>query len=142
MKSRYLPGFLLLALLDTAAHVLFKVAANHAAPLEATLAWIGRVASGVSVYGAVACYVATFFTWMTLLRRAPLGPAFAATHLDVVTVMAASALLLHERVSTLQLAGAALIVVGIVCLAVSEGDERPRAGNDAPLAGGQGPWLW
>ena len=120
MSAAHWLGFLLRAVLDTTAHVLFKIAANHGAPLEATLGWITRVATGAWVYGAVACYVATFFNWMTLLRRVPLGPAFAISHLDVVTVMAASALLLHERVSGLQLAGATLIVAGIACVAFGE----------------------
>ena len=125
MRRSDLVGFLILNALDTTAHVLFKVAAGRAAPLEASLAWLGRVVGGAWVYGAVACYVATFFVWMSLLRRAPVGPAFAISHLDVVTVMAASALLLHEPISRVQLAGAALIVAGIACLARSEATPAP-----------------
>jgi drug/metabolite transporter (DMT)-like permease len=120
LTGAYLAGFLVLAGLDTAAHVMFKLAAMQSLPLEATWSWVARVAGIVWVYGAMACYVGTFFTWMTLLRRAPLGPAFAASHLDVVTVLVASACLLGERISPLQLVGAALILAGIACLAFSE----------------------
>ena len=116
---RLLFGFLLLTAIDTSAHVLFKLAAIDAAPLEAAPAWVARVLTQGWVYGAIACYVATFFVWISLLRRAPVGPAFAVSHLDVVTVMAASALLLHEHISWIQIAGAALILAGIGCLSAS-----------------------
>jgi len=120
MRNRWLYGFLLLTAIDTVAHVLFKVTALHAAPLEPTVAWLLRALTQASLYGAVACYIATFFVWIALLRRAPVGPAFAASHLDVVTVMVASMLFLHERVTSLQVAGAMLILAGIACLSVSE----------------------
>ena len=116
----WLYGFLLLTAIDTVAHVLFKVTALRAAPLEASAAWLVRALGEASLYGAVACYVATFFVWMTLLRRAPVGPAFAASHLDVVTVMMASTLLLNEHVTPLQIAGAGLILAGIGCLSLCE----------------------
>lgn len=131
MTGAYLAGFLVLAGLDTAAHVMFKLAAMHAVPLEATWTWAARVAGIFWVYGGMACYVGTFFTWMTLLRRAPLGPAFAASHFDVVTVLVASACLLGERISTLQVVGAALILAGIACLAFSESQAAHVAGSPA-----------
>lgn len=127
--TSWLYGFLLLTAIDTVAHVLFKVTALRAAPLEASAAWLARALGEASLYGAVACYVATFFVWMTLLRRAPVGPAFAASHLDVVTVMIASTLLLNERVTPLQLAGAGLILAGIGCLSLSEARDARTASS-------------
>lgn len=123
----WLCGFLLLTVVDTLAHVLFKLTALRAAPLEASAAWLARVLGEPLLYGAVACYVATFFVWMTLLRRAPVGPAFAATHLDVVTVMIVSTLFLHEHVTPLQLAGAGLILGGIGCLSLCEARKDPAS---------------
>jgi drug/metabolite transporter (DMT)-like permease len=116
-----------LTALDTGAHVLFKLAAIAAAPLQPSLAWVERALASGWVYGAIVCYVGTFFTWIGLLRRAPIGAAFAVSHLDVVAVLVASALLLNERISSVQIAGASLIVGGIACLALSESRE-PRAG--------------
>ncbi len=49
------------------------------------------------VYGAVLGYVGAFFTWMSLLRHAPIGPAFAASHLEVIGVLLLSAWLLKSR---------------------------------------------
>ena len=115
-------GFLLLLGFDTLAQVSFKFAGMHAFPPRADAAWIARLLSQPWIYGAVAGYVGAFFTWIGLLRRAPVGPAFAASHLEVVSVLLFSALVLHERMGPAQLAGAALIVGGIVCLAIGERD--------------------
>ena len=125
--TRLVMGFLLLTTVDTSAHILFKLTASGAAPLEASVSWIGRVLTQWWVYAAIACYVATFFVWISLLRRAPVGTAFAVSHLDVVTVMAGSALLLHEHISWIQIAGAVLILGGIGCLSASEARDAVRA---------------
>ncbi|MBO9875653.1 EamA family transporter, partial [Xanthomonas sp. D-93] len=52
--------------------------------------------------------------------HAPIGPAFAASHLEVVSVMLLSAWWFNEHIGLLQALGAALIVGGIVCLAIGE----------------------
>jgi drug/metabolite transporter (DMT)-like permease len=120
MRRFYLIGFLVLVCFDTFAQICFKLTANHAMPPEANLAWVIRVMSSPWVYGAIACYVGAFVSWMTLLRHAPIGPAFAASHLEVISVMALSVVLFGERIDAPQLIGSALIIAGIVCLAVSE----------------------
>ncbi len=122
MRRFYLVGFLVLVCFDTFAQVCFKLTANHALPPEADLAWLLRVLSSPWVYCAIACYIGAFVTWMTLLEHAPIGPAFAASHLEVISVMALSVALFDERIGAAQLAGAALIIAGIVCLAISETD--------------------
>lgn len=124
MRRFYLIGFLLLASLDTAAQVCFKFAAIDAAPLEAESAWLSRLLIAPWVYGAIACYIGTFFVWMRLLRDAPIGPAFAVSHLDVVGVLIASMLVFNERILPSQVFGAMLIVAGIVCVAVDESKQE------------------
>ncbi|MEO8858625.1 MAG: EamA family transporter, partial [Burkholderiaceae bacterium] len=116
----YAGGFLLLAALDTAAHLFFKVAATELGPVAWDIAWFQRVVDVPALYVSVACYIATFFVWMTLLRRAPVGPAFAASHLELVGVLIVSVTIFHEHVSLLQWAGAGTILLGIACLAWSE----------------------
>jgi len=115
-------GFLLLMAFDTAAQLSFKLAGLHAAPHEASVQWALRLFAHPWIYGAVIGYVGAFFTWMKLLRRAPIGPAFAASHLEVVSVMLISALAFGERFGVMQAGGAVLIVGGIVCLAIGERD--------------------
>ena len=126
MRRFYLIGFLVLVAFDTFAQVCFKLTANAAMPPEMDAAWIARVLSSPWVYCAIACYIGAFVTWMTLLEHAPIGPAFAASHLEVISVLALSVVIFGEHVGVPQLVGSALIIGGIVCLAISETDgERP-----------------
>lgn len=120
MRRFYLIGFLVLVCFDTFAQICFKLTANHALPPEASLGWLVRVMSSPWVYCAIACYIGAFVTWMTLLEHAPIGPAFAASHLEVVSVLALSVLIFKEHIGVPQLLGSALIIAGIVCLAKSE----------------------
>ncbi|WP_448099921.1 DMT family transporter [Luteibacter jiangsuensis] len=120
MRRFYVSGFLLLMAFDTLAQLSFKLAGSHALPVTADAAWVARVFAQPWVYGAVAGYIGAFFTWMTLLRHAPIGPAFAASHLEVVSVTLLSAWLLHEPLTLPRILGAATIVAGILCLAAAE----------------------
>lgn len=116
----YLVGFILLLSFDTLAQISFKFVALHAQPFAPDLAWLMKVLSSPWLLGCIAGYLGAFFTWMTLLEHAPVGPAFAASHLEIVTIMLVSVPLFNESLSMMQLAGAAVIVAGVVCLAVSE----------------------
>jgi drug/metabolite transporter (DMT)-like permease len=125
MRARLLDhafGFALLMAFDTAAQVSFKVAGMHAFPPEANLQWVMRLVAQPWIYGAIVGYVGAFFTWISLLQRAPIGPAFAASHMEVVSVMLISALIFGEHIGPGQTVGAMLIVAGIVCLALGERD--------------------
>lgn len=129
-KLYYLFGFALLMAFDTLVQLSFKYAGAHALPVEANWAWLMRVFGHPWIYVAVIGYVGNFFTWMSLLKHAPIGPAFAATHLEVVSVMLCSAWLFHEPLTPPRLLGAAAIVLGIVCLAFAESGAHPE--DDAP----------
>ncbi|RZS78256.1 DMT family transporter [Pigmentiphaga kullae] len=126
MRRFYLIGFGLLMAFDTLAQISFKYAANHAMPLAADLDWLMRVFGQPWIYGAFVGYIGAFFTWMSLLKRAPIGPAFAASHLEVVTVMLVSVWLFDEHITANQMLGALLIIGGIVCLAFGEASESRR----------------
>ena len=124
MKRFYLFGFLLLMGFDTLAQVSFKYAGSQALPVAASLAWVLRVFGQPWVYGAVVGYIGAFFTWMALLKHAPIGPAFAASHLEVVSVMLLSIWLFGEHLDTARVLGAIAIIAGIVCLGVAESREH------------------
>jgi drug/metabolite transporter (DMT)-like permease len=100
--------------------VCFKQAANHAMPLAMTAEWLWRIFSKGWVYGAILGYIGAFFTWMTLLRRIPVGPAFAASHLEVVSVMLVSIWIFNDVPTWSHISGAILILAGIICLAFAE----------------------
>ena len=130
MKRFYLFGFLLLMGFDTLAQISFKYAGTQALPVEASLAWLLRVFGQPWVYGAVIGYVGAFFTWMALLKHAPIGPAFAASHLEVVSVMILAGAIIPQSINTLIVLGALAIIAGIVCLGLAE--SREHAPEPAP----------
>jgi len=125
MKRFYLFGFALLMTFDTFNFICFKIAGTHALPVEANMAWLWRLFGEPWVYGAVLGYLGAFVTWMSLLKHAPIGPAFAASHLEVISVMLLSVWLFHEPLTASKLIGAVAILAGIVCLAFAECDEAP-----------------
>lgn len=123
LKKFYLLGFFVLIAFDTFSQICFKMAATHAEPFLIETEWLFRVLGTPWVYGAVIGYLGAFVTWMTLLRHAPVGPAFAASHLEVVGVMIISVPLFGEALSPMQMLGALLVVAGVVCLAMGETSE-------------------
>lgn len=127
MRTFYLIGFALLMAFDTLNLICFKMAGTHALPVEMSAAWLARVFSHPWIYGAVIGYIGAFVTWMSLLKHAPIGPAFAASHLEVISVMLLSWWMFAEPVTPTQIAGALAIVAGIVCLAIAEGGEEKTA---------------
>jgi drug/metabolite transporter (DMT)-like permease len=122
MKTRmgFAIGFIVLMAFDTLAQVSFKLAGMHAFPPEANLQWAMRLFTAPWIYGALTGYIGAFLTWMRLLQRAPIGPAFAASHLEVVSVMLISAAFFDEHIGPGKAMGAVLVVLGIACLAKSE----------------------
>ncbi len=119
-KKFYVFGFFALIVFDTFSQICFKMAAIEAEPFLIEVEWLIRVLETSWVYGAIIGYLGAFIIWMTLLRHAPVGPAFAASHLEVVGVMVISAPLFGEALSISQILGAMLVVAGVVCLAQDE----------------------
>lgn len=132
----YATGFAFLLAFDTAAQLSFKAAAEAALPMTGDVAWVFRVVSAPWVWIAVAGYVGAFVSYMTLLQRAPIGPAFAAAHVEVVTVSLLAVPLFGERLGWPQLLGGAIILAGIVLLALGEAGEAREAGSGTAADGG------
>ncbi|WP_313336538.1 EamA family transporter [Comamonas sp.] len=127
MKRFYLVGFLVLMAFDTLAQLSFKKAGDAALPLEFSPSWLWRVFAQPWIYGALIGYIGAFFTWMHLLRRAPVGPAFAASHLEIISVLVLSHYLFQETIGLPQILGCMFIVAGIACLALSEARDHDAA---------------
>ena len=115
----YVIGFGALMLFDTLTQVSFKLATIHAGEFAWQMTWLVEVFAHPWVYGAVIGYLGAFVTWMTLLKHAPIGPAFAASHLEIVSVLIISVLAFGEHVSLMQIVGGLSILLGIWCLSVS-----------------------
>ena len=122
MKKRYFYaiGFGLLIVFDTLTHVSIKLASTQAGAFVMKPEWLLTVSHNLWLYGAVAGYFGAFVAWMTLLKHAPVGPAFAASHLGLVAVLAISVAYFGEHLTTMQSVGALCIVLGIVFLSLSE----------------------
>ncbi|MDR0528358.1 MAG: EamA family transporter [Zoogloeaceae bacterium] len=125
-RAFFLSGFLALLLFDTFAQVCFKLTAIHAAPLTFDWPWLLRALTTPWVYCSIFGYLGAFVTWMTLLRHIPVGPAFAASHLEVIGVMVVSVPLFGEVLSGVQYLGAALILGGVFFLARDETSEAAK----------------
>lgn len=123
MKRFFYLGFLLLMAFDTLAQVCFKLTAIHSAPMDWSGEWLLRVLTTPWVYGSLVGYVGTFLTWMTLLKRLSIGTSFAASHLEIISVMAVSYWLFQEPITLMKCLGALAIVAGIVVLAIAEEKE-------------------
>ncbi|WP_338513953.1 EamA family transporter [Pseudomonas poae] len=124
MKRFYILGFLSLIFFDTLAQVSFKYASIHAEPLAMDVAWLVRVFGHPWIYGAFVGYIGAFFTWMTLMKHAPIGPAFAASYLELISVTLVSVWLFDDTLTIAKVIGGLLIVAGILCLARQESPEE------------------
>jgi multidrug transporter EmrE-like cation transporter len=139
MTQFYLIGFFVLMIFDTMAQIGFKLAASHAdvphvLDFAVIISWIIQVMSKHWIYFSLAGYVGAFITWMTLLKHAPIGPAFAASHLEIVSVMIISVIFFHEKLTVLQVVGSLLILGGIFVLASEAGTEgKKQTAEEAEL---------
>ncbi len=123
MKRFYFVGFLVLMMFDTLAQASFKYASMHAEPLMLDVDWLLRVFGHPWIYGAFIGYIGAFFTWMTLLKYAPVGPAFAASHLEIISVTMVSVWLFNDELNLAKIVGGLLILSGILFLAKAETPE-------------------
>ncbi|OCG49741.1 hypothetical protein A9G35_11445 [Gilliamella sp. Choc5-1] len=130
MARFYIIGFTVLLFFDTIAQCSFKLTAIHAEPLAMSVDWLVRVFTNPWIYISIAGYILTFFTWMTLLKKAPVGPAFAASHFEIVTVMVVSIWLFHEPITLFKLIGTILIISGILFLALAESKLSKQESNN------------
>ena len=95
----------------------FKVAADRA---RAKARYAAAVASSSPAWAGVLLWLVEMIAWIAVLQHAPLTLAFPAMSLVYAGVPAAAALVLKERMTGGQLAGTALIVLGVLCVSLSE----------------------
>ena len=124
----YIIGFLLLMRIDTFAQISFKNASAVVEPFVINVDFFVRILSNIWVYGAIAGYIGSFIIWMTLLKYAPVGASFAASHLEIVSVTIVSYYLFNEPLNNYKIIGGVLILLGVLCLAK---DEEQHENNKA-----------
>ena len=122
MRKAVLFGFLLLLAIDTTQQMIVKLVGNAVGSpdLDNLQPWFDKLLAEPLLLGIVACYIGGFFTYTSLLKHAPVGPAYAAVHGHVVTVLIISIVFFGEQLTVLQGLGCASIIAGIVILGVTE----------------------
>jgi len=121
-RSMILLGFLLLIAIDTFVQIGFKLAGNNTLPVTPDLPWLERVLREPWLLGVIAGYGAAFLVYMTLIKHAPIGPAFAASHMEIVTVTLFSVWVFGDTVTFWQAVGCCAIVCGVIVLAATESE--------------------
>ena len=119
----YLLGFGALMLFDTVTQISFKLVTAHTGEFAPQLSWLLGIFSTGWIYLAGLGYLGAFVTWMTLLKHAPIGPAFAASHLEMVPVLIISVMFFGERLTLTQILGGLCIILGVVCLSLSKAEK-------------------
>jgi drug/metabolite transporter (DMT)-like permease len=71
------------------------------------------------IWAGVGIWAVEVVVWIFVLQRAPLSLAYPVMTLTYVGVPLGGLLFLHERPSRRQMAGAALIAVGVTCVSLS-----------------------
>jgi drug/metabolite transporter (DMT)-like permease len=115
--------FGLLLVIDTLCQVAFKMAGERTAPPSFDADWFGRIVNEPWALVILGCYLASFVTYMTVIRNVHIGPAFAASHLEIVTVVAVSVSWFGERLTMMQALGCLAILGGVAILAFTEKEE-------------------
>ncbi len=124
MKTRdfYVIGFGVLLMFDTLMQVSVKLASKQAGAFSMQLEWLLNVLHNPWLYGAATGYLGAFVVWMTLLKRVPIGSAYAASHMGLIPVLAISVVYFGEHLSAMQVLGVLCITLGIVALSLSEAE--------------------
>lgn len=119
-RSTMIFGFLLLMAIDTFVQIGFKLAGNNTLPVTLDWPWLQRVLNEPWLIGVLLGYGAGFLVYMTLIKHAPIGPAFAASHMEIVTVTLFSVFVFGDTISAWQALGCCAIIAGVVVLAATE----------------------
>lgn len=124
MKRLYfLIGFIALLAFDTLGQVGFKLTGNNVMPIEPNIDFLHRLIMEPWALAIVVAYGGAFLTYMTLIKEAPVGLLFAASHLEIVTVTAISMVVFGDRLNSVQMVGCVAILAGVLLLAATEKPE-------------------
>ena len=101
---------------ETVQQLSFKVGSGRA---EASPSFVRGVLGQPLIWIGVGLWVVESIAWVLVLQRSPLSMAFPVMTLSYATVPLAGLILLRERMTPRQMAGAGLIFFGVLLVAVS-----------------------
>jgi drug/metabolite transporter (DMT)-like permease len=118
-------GLTLAVVFDTIQQLAWKVGMD-AIPESASPWGLVEAATREPLLGLVAALmVVRLINWLRVLKLADLSYAQPITSLSYVTVTVASALFLHETLTSLQIVGMAIIMAGVWCISQTKEKSSP-----------------
>jgi drug/metabolite transporter (DMT)-like permease len=93
----------------------FKAAANKAEGAT----FVASLAAQPLLWAGIGLWAVEVMAWILVLQRTPLALAYPIMTLNFATVPLAGALVLRERLSRRQIAGAVLVGAGVACVSLS-----------------------
>lgn len=84
------------------------------------------------VAGGFACYALSSVLYLLALSKLALSYAYPLVALSYVLVTILAWRVLHERIPAIRVLGLAVILAGVIIMALSFRDERPRERTSAP----------
>ena len=124
--------FAILPLLTLGYQIAAKDSAAHLAHVRFDLAWLASAARLPTVQLLLVLEVASFAAWMTVLSEMPLSAAFPLSAVSYVLIIAASAVVFHEPIGLLQVAGSLAILAGVWM--IGRGAGEAKAAPTGPVA--------
>jgi drug/metabolite transporter (DMT)-like permease len=121
----YFIWFVLIAC-ETGAQLALKLAAGQSALDLDYLQWLTLLATNKWFMISIAFDIASFFAWMSILRRHNLSVAVPLTSLCYIAIVMMTVVFLHEPVTSLQLIGLSTIGLGIFFLTKQDFGESAR----------------
>lgn len=101
---------------EASAQLTLKLAAIEQSADAGLAQWLLRLSTNKYFVVSLACDLAGFVAWMTILRRHDLSLAVPLSSLCYFAIIAVSVVVLHENVAGLQVGGLATIAIGILLI--------------------------
>jgi drug/metabolite transporter (DMT)-like permease len=102
---------------ESTAQIAMKLGGDRLTDMAFGLNWLTTALTNPAVLVAVGAYMASFLTWMLILRSTQLSVAFPLSSLVFVGVLLGSWLGLGEHISGLHWVGVLVIIGGIALMA-------------------------
>ena len=113
-------AWLALVICEMLSQIALKLAGRDTGEFDFAWAGVGRALTSPWIWMAICTYLGAFLSWMLILRKSRLSAAFPTSAIVFIGVMFSSWLVLGETVTWTMVAGAALIVGGILLLGTDD----------------------
>jgi multidrug transporter EmrE-like cation transporter len=110
--------------LNTLFQIFIKLAAEQMTGLGFDTAWLIHAATSPWMLAAIAAEAICFVFWLQALAQLDLSKAFPLTGISYVMILATSWLVFREDITTLQVIGSTLILIGVWLIGTASGEQK------------------